>query len=1226
LPAMSDRVWEELSRTLRSSAPYRALLRGRAEVVRLPVPAAAWVGSLLARDLRRPLVAVVPREADALTWLEAARLFSGGSGAAGALGAGGEGDGGEQAAVYFPSPSLTPYQEAEVSLQVRAQESVALDGVCSGAAATVVTTPRALFRRLPRPEAFAAAVLTLRTGEDHPLELLTAHLARHGFRRTDLVYEVGDYAVRGGILDFFPPGEEAPIRVDLFGDTVESIRWFDPQSQRSEDTLDAVRVLPLYLFPGGAPAARRLADLLLAQDPDLGPEGAQLLESLRGAGSFPGWENYLPLLADTVSLLEAIADPLVFAVDPPALDAEAEHHATRLEADFASRRDAGRLAAPPAALEQPVAAVRAALASAHLVLSDYQGAPRLPAGGAGGARGAGGLEVAAAAAELPLVDFHAALTDLFHGQLPRFPQEVATARARGERCLVVVPPVHQRRTEELLEGREVPLGRGGVELVAGDLTRGFRLPAAGVALYGEQQLLPQAKPQRRPSRARYGPFLASLRDLKVGDYVVHADHGIGQFVALRSVGRDGDGAAPLPPVLRELAPGSPGPPGTPGRWGAPAARGAAGGAGGPGGVGGGAGSPGAGGGETEVMEITYAAGKRLLLPLSRLDMVQKYSGIEGVAPRLDQLGGTSWNRTKSKVKGSMRDMAAELLKLYAERQLAKAPAMPPDSDFQRQFEAAFAYEESPDQVEAIAVIKEDLQRDRPMDRLLCGDVGYGKTEVAMRAAFKAVDGGGQVAVLAPTTILADQHLETFRRRFAGFPLSIEMISRFRSPQEVRELRKRLAAGQLDILIGTHRLLSKDIHIPKLALLIVDEEQRFGVAQKERLKQLKKDVHVLAMSATPVPRTLQLSLAGVRDMSVIETPPKDRMAVETAILPWNAEVVREAIEFEIERGGQVYYVYNRVESIEKVLTMLREIVPGLRITVGHGQLDEAELSRRMHAFTNREYDLLLATTIIENGIDIPNVNTMIVHRADRFGLAQLYQLRGRVGRSNQLAYCYLLVPADRVLSEPARKRLGAIREFTDLGAGFRIAARDLEIRGAGNLLGGEQSGHIAAVGIETYLKLLEETVRELRGESVVEGPSVAIDLPVPMSIPQDYVADANLRMELYQKIAAFESSEPELLAELADRFGPPPPAVRTLVEVAALKRLAESLRVQSVSAKGHELVIRLRRDARIDVAKLIDLVSRTTGASFSPTGVLTVTAAGASQMLPVARATLEDLAQ
>ncbi|HYN21404.1 MAG TPA: TRCF domain-containing protein, partial [Thermoanaerobaculia bacterium] len=478
----------------------------------------------------------------------------------------------------------------------------------------------------------------------------------------------------------------------------------------------------------------------------------------------------------------------------------------------------------------------------------------------------------------------------------------------------------------------------------------------------------------------------------------------------------------------------------------------------------------------------------------------------------------------------------------------------------------------------------------------------------------------------PTTILADQHLETFRKRFAGFPVTIEMVSRFRSPQEMRDLKKRLVEGKIDVLVGTHRLLSKDIQLPKLGLMIVDEEQRFGVSQKEKLKQFKKNVHVLAMSATPVPRTLQLSLAGVRDLSVIETPPKDRMAVETAILPFNAELIREAIEFEIERGGQVYYVYNRVETIEKMLIVLKELVPGARITVGHGQLPEDELSRRMHAFSNRELDILLATTIIENGIDIPNVNTMIVHRADRFGLAQLYQLRGRVGRSNQLAYCYLLVPEDRVLSEPARKRLAAIREFTDLGAGFRIAARDLEIRGAGNLLGGEQSGHIGSVGIETYLKLLEETVRELRGETVEEAPSVTIDLPVPMSIPQDYVTDANLRMEIYRKIAASEDAESEVLAELTDRFGPPPAAVTTLIEVAALKRLSESLRVQSISSKGSELIIRLRRDARIDVERLIEMVSSRPGASFSPTGVLTLAAKGAREMLTVARQTLQELAE
>jgi transcription-repair coupling factor (superfamily II helicase) len=451
-----------------------------------------------------------------------------------------------------------------------------------------------------------------------------------------------------------------------------------------------------------------------------------------------------------------------------------------------------------------------------------------------------------------------------------------------------------------------------------------------------------------------------------------------------------------------------------------------------------------------------------------------------------------------------------------------------------------------------------------------------------------------------------------------------MISRFRSPAEIKETLAKLAAGKVDVLIGTHRLLSKDVRFAKLGLVVVDEEQRFGVAQKERLKQLKKDVHVLAMSATPVPRTLQLSLAGVRDMSVIETPPKNRMAVETAIVPFDAALVREAIEYELERGGQIYYVYNRVETIEEVQGKLRALVPRLRITVGHGQLPEDELSRRMHAFTAREYDLLLATTIIENGIDIPNVNTMIVHRADRFGLSQLYQLRGRVGRSSQLAYCYLLVPQDRVLSEDARKRLAALREFSDLGAGFRIAARDLEIRGAGNLLGAEQSGHIAAVGIETYLKMLEETVRELSGETVPEAPSTAIDLPVPMAIPESYIADPNLRMETYRTLVAGDKTEREILDELADRFGPPPAEVETLLEVAAVKRLAESLRVQSIGSQKGELVIRLRQDARVDVERLVEMVRGGDGVAFSPTGVLTVAPRGES-LLAAARRMLEELA-
>lgn len=1177
-------LWGELSRKLRTGAPYRALLEGLGrgsaalDTVRLPVPAAAWVVDLLAADLARPVLVLVPREADAQAWIEAAELFAP--------------DAGAPPPVYFPGPSLSPYQETDTSLLVRAQEAVALDRLLAprGRRPVVVSTPRALFRRLPRPGDFLASVVEVREGDEVPLDDLSGQLAEFGYRRSDLVTEVGDFAVRGGIFDVFPPGEADPLRIELFGDTVETIRRFDPQTQRSEERLEGgvARLLPLSLFPSGPAAAVRLAAVLAEIAGDrIGPEAATHLESLRESGEFPGWQNYLPLLTgapDATASLDELAarasdePPLLVAVDPETLTAEAEHHAATLEADAAARRDHHKLTAPPDALEQPLARVEEALGRARLrvVGLDLDARPATTAGPGAGAEGRS-------------VDFAATTTDLFEGQLPRFPQEVATARDRGDRCVVVVAAGHRRRMEELLEGREIAIGPGGCEIVEGDLVRGFRLPAAGVSVYGELQLLPRAKPQAvRASRRRprYGPFVSSLRDLKVGDYVVHADHGIGQYVDLRRVGGEG-GNSHLPPVLA-------------GHVGPDAAM------------------------DTEVMEIAYATGKRLLVPLSRLDLVQKFSGIEGVAPRLDTLGGTSWNKTKARVKKSLRDMAGELLKLYAERQIAEASAMTESTDLLRQFEAAFAYEESPDQLDAIAAIEGDLGRTRPMDRLLCGDVGYGKTEVAMRAAFKAVDAGYQVAVLAPTTILADQHLETFRRRFSGFPVTIEMISRFRSPAEIREVAKQVAAGKVDILIGTHRLLSKDVRFERLGLVVVDEEQRFGVAQKERLKQLKKDVHVLAMSATPVPRTLQLSLAGVRDLSVIETPPKDRMAVETAILPYDAQLVREAIEYELERGGQVYYVYNRVESIERMLGSLREIVPGVRVTVGHGQLEEGELARRMHAFTAGEYDVLLATTIIENGIDIPNVNTMIVHRADRFGLSQLYQLRGRVGRSSQLAYCYLLIPGDRILSETARKRLAALREFSDLGAGFRIAARDLEIRGAGNLLGAEQSGHIAAVGIETYLKMLEETVAEMRGEAVPDAPSTAIDLPVPMSIPEDYIADANLRMETYRAIVGGERSDEEILAELADRFGPPPAAVRSLLDVAALKRAAEALRVQSIGSQRGALVIRLRQDARVDVDKLVEIVGSREDVVFSPNGILTVAPRGEG-LVAVARRTLEEIA-
>jgi transcription-repair coupling factor (superfamily II helicase) len=1137
---------DQLTEALRASREYQALVAGASSARRLPVAAAAWVMELLAHEHERRLLVVVPHESDALAWVESARLF-----------------GGE--ASFFSVPGLTPYQETEVSLMVRAQEARALAGAADGTVRTLVCTPRALFRRLPTARAFRQAAVRVSPGDELPPEELATHLAAHGFERRDLVTEVGEFAARGGVFDVFPPGLSSPVRLDLFGDTVESIRHFGAADQRSQEQIDSVEILPLALFPADFESAEELAELISERlGAEAGIEVAEKVEALRDRGRFPGWENYLPLLEEeTRGLADLFAGDLLITYRPEEVATELEAHAARLEADYEARRDHHQLALPPEELELPAQRVRDSLENAYLTL---EGSFPDPDG----------------------VDFGATQTDVFHGQLPRFPREVETASARDERLLVVHSPEHRGRLEELCETYEMPLGRGGMELAEGELQRGFRLPCIGAVLFGEHQLFARVAPARPRRRPRYGPFVSTLRDLRVGDYVVHTDHGIGQFVGLRAVGDDDGSAAPVPATLGG------------------AARGDA--------------------ASVEVMELLYSGGRTLLLPLSRMDLIQKYSGIEGVAAKLDKLGGTSWSRTKARVKAGMRKLAGDLLKLYAERKLAKAPPMPPDSDLQQQFDAAFDYEETPDQHEAIEAIRADLQQERPMDRLLCGDVGFGKTEVAMRAALKAVEGGYQVAVLAPTTILADQHVETFAKRFEGFPVRIEMVSRFRSSAAVKEIAAAAAAGTVDILIGTHRLLSRDIDLPNLGLLIVDEEQRFGVAQKERLKELKKNVHVLALSATPVPRTLQLSLAGVRDLSVIETPPRDRMAVETAIAPFSGELIREAIEHEIDRGGQVYYVFNRVQGIEEIAEYLHELLPSLRITIGHGQMDEHELAERMHAFKRGEHDLLLATTIIENGIDISNVNTMIIHRADRFGLAQLYQLRGRVGRSNLLAYCYLLVPSMSLLSQTARQRLAAIREFTELGAGFRVAARDLEIRGAGNLLGAEQSGHIAAVGIETYLKMLEDTVKELRGEKVEEEVSTAIDLPVVSTIPESYVEDANLRMELYRRIAAAEEGEEELLAELRDRFGPPPGEVTRLVAVAALKRRAESLRVQSISARGGSLQIRLRADAKVDVERLIHLVSESDNATFSPSGVLTLSNLPPERMLPQARLIFEAIAE
>src|SRR3954452_2181671 len=611
-----------------------------------------------------------------------------------------------------------------------------------------------------------------------------------------------------------------------------------------------------------------------------------------------------------------------------------------------------------------------------------------------------------------------------------------------------------------------------------------------------------------------------------------------------------------------------------------------------------------------------------------MDLVQKYRGAGEARPPLDRLGGATWNKTKTRVKAKMRDMADELLKLYAQRKIAEGFAFSPDANWQREFEDAFEYTATRDQISAVRQIKKDMESTHPMDRLLCGDVGFGKTEVAMRTAFKALGDGKQVAVLAPTTVLCLQHYESFKRRFAPFPVRVEMLSRFRSAKEIKAVLEEVAAGKVDILIGTHRLLSKDVEFHDLGLLVVDEEQRFGVAHKERIKHIKKNVDVLTMSATPIPRTLHMSLLGLRDMSVIETPPKDRLAIQTVVAHFDKELIKTAIEQELSRGGQVYFVHNRVDSIFMRAAMLQEMLPQIRIGVGHGQMGEAELERVLLGFMKHEYDVFVCTTIVENGLDIPLANTIIIENAERHGLSELYQLRGRVGRSNRRAYAYLLVPQNTELSEVARKRLAALREFSDLGAGFKIAALDLELRGAGNLLGGEQHGQINSVGFDTYVRLLDETVRELKGEEVVPEIRSALNLSLDIRIPPEYIADENQRLRAYRQIAnaTDDAGRDRAEKELEDRYGPVPEPVHNLVVYSALKTLAEKIGIEAVDRRHNLLNVKFHAETRVDPARLMNIVGKTRGAQFTPAGVLLLPLEGQTAAGDILRFLAEKLSQ
>jgi len=629
----------------------------------------------------------------------------------------------------------------------------------------------------------------------------------------------------------------------------------------------------------------------------------------------------------------------------------------------------------------------------------------------------------------------------------------------------------------------------------------------------------------------------------------------------------------------------------------------------------------------EFMELEYLEAAKLYVPLARLDLVQKYRALEGAHPPLDKLGGSTWTRTKARIRKSMQDMAEELLKLYAERKMAPGFAYSEQDHWQREFEEAFEYEETPDQLATIADVRRDMGKAEPMDRLVCGDVGYGKTEVAMRAAFRAVTNNKQAAVLAPTTVLAFQHYETFRQRFAAFPIRIDLLSRFRSTAQQNATLRELEAGKVDIVVGTHRLLSKDVVFHDLGLLIVDEEQRFGVRHKERLKAMKKSVDALALSATPIPRTLHMSLVGLRDMSVIETPPKDRLAIQTVVASFSEQIIKTAIEQELERGGQVFFIHNRIETLDSMAALVQRLVPQAHIGTAHGQMGDKDLEKVMLRFVRQETNVLVTTTIVENGLDIPLANTIIVNRADRHGLAELYQLRGRVGRSNRRAYAYLLVPEDVELTPLARRRLSALREFSELGSGFRVAALDMELRGAGNLLGGQQHGHVNAIGFELYCQMLEQAVQQLRGEIVQPEVTTTINLGLDIRIPSAYIPEEHQRLRMYKNIGAIHNADERARTEqeLEDRYGPPPPQVRNLLDYASLKSAAQRLWIQSIERKNETLQIRFHFNAPIDPSQLTQFVSTHPESRFTPSGILSIPVRHNSNgLLPQVRTVLEQL--
>ncbi|HWG19192.1 MAG TPA: transcription-repair coupling factor [Terracidiphilus sp.] len=1066
--------------------------------------------------------------------------------------------------VRLPAHDVLPFENLSPHPDVQEQRAAALWKLATGAVSILIVPVEAAAMRLFERDYYASLAVTLRRGEEVDVEVLTAHLASVGYTQMDLVEMPGQFTRRGGILDVYSPESDRPVRIEFFGDEIDTIRKFDPETQRSQSGLDETQLLPLTETPVtehllAAVHARLSKQRVEIEGDSDASEMAMEAAAAGGVSVFPGWEFFASVAGAETHLLKLIPKAVLFVDEPGMVRNQIDRWWNKVEQRH-ERSGIGNLIRPEDIYLRPE--ILQGLLQSHFGLDIDQ---------------LGAVDVLDEDSTLGEIAVNTRPTLRFHGSIPALTEQLRKLMEIESHIVIAAANLGDvERMATVMREYQIPYRLGSrathggetmleeASYMAGDLrvpvivrtpiASGVSFPDSNLIVFGANDFSDEADIAARPEpkRSKTAAFVSDFRDLAVGDFVVHVEHGIAQYQGLKEIVQDG------------LA--------------------------------------------VEFMILEFAEQAKLYVPLTRLDLIQKYRSTDaGPAPTLNKLGSQQWTKTKARVRKAMQDMAGELLKLYAQRHTAQGNAFSKDNEFQKEFEDAFDYNETDDQISAIRAIKYDMESTTPMDRLLCGDVGYGKTEVAMRAAFKAVQDGKQVAVLTPTTVLSFQHFETFKRRFSQFPINVEMISRFRTAKEQKVIVEKVETGKVDILIGTHRLLSKDIKFQDLGLLVVDEEQRFGVRHKERLKQLRKEIDVLAMSATPIPRTLHMSLVGLRDMSVIETPPKDRMAIQTVVAKFDEKIVRSAIELELERGGQVYFVHNRVESIYEIAARIQELVPAARVAVGHGQMGETELERVMLAFMHHEYDVLVATTIIENGLDIPLANTMLINRADRHGLSELYQLRGRVGRSNRRAYAYLLIPNEKELTGIARRRLAALKEFSDLGAGFKIAALDLELRGAGNMLGGEQSGHIEAVGFELYTSMLEQAVKEMKGEGAEERPATQLNLGIALRIDEAYVAEENQRLRLYKKIAGANSEKAvaDLRAEMEDRYGPLPDATVYLLEAASLRLECERIGIAQVDRKRAELQIRFTENAAVDPQHLMRIVARNAkrGAQFTPQGLL-----------------------